>query len=220
MAIVITGANRGIGRALLEAYAARGEDVVATCRGDVPEDLAGLARWEALDVTDTASVTALAAALTGVSVDLLICNSGVYLEKASQIGSGYEAGKWQQTFAVNVAGVYLTIESLLPNMGTVSRIAVVASNMGSSTRAGGGSYIYRASKAAAINLARNLAVDLKEQGIAVGAYHPGWVLTDMGGPQAAISVAVSAKGLVSRFDALSLATTGCFEAYDGAALEF
>jgi NAD(P)-dependent dehydrogenase (short-subunit alcohol dehydrogenase family) len=53
--------------------------------------------------------------------------------------------------------------------------------MGSSERAPGGSYIYRASKAAATNLGRNLATDLAPRGIAVGIYHPGWVRTDMGG---------------------------------------
>jgi NAD(P)-dependent dehydrogenase (short-subunit alcohol dehydrogenase family) len=92
--------------------------------------------------------------------------------------------------------------------------------MASSERAPGGAYIYRASKAAATNLARNLAVDLKPRGIAVGAYHPGWVRTDMGGPKAAIDVEDSTEGLMRRFDALSLATTGVFEDYRGEAIPF
>ncbi len=92
--------------------------------------------------------------------------------------------------------------------------------MASYERAPGGSYIYRASKAAALNLGRNLAQDLKADGIAVGIYHPGWVRTDMGGAGAAISVEQSARGLAERFDALNLATTGCFETYDGQAHPF
>ncbi|MEM6595936.1 MAG: short-chain dehydrogenase, partial [Pseudomonadota bacterium] len=68
---------------------------------------------------------------------------------------------------------------------------------------------------AALNLGRNLASDLKGLGISVGIYHPGWVQTDMGGGAADITVDASADGLVARFDALSLETTGCFETYDG-----
>ena len=87
--------------------------------------------------------------------------------------------------------------------------------MASHERAPGGSYIYPASKAAALNLGRNLAADLRGDGIAVGIYHPGWVQTDMGGAAAAISVDEAADGLIDRFSALSRDTTGCFETYDG-----
>ncbi|MCB1367204.1 MAG: short-chain dehydrogenase, partial [Rhodobacteraceae bacterium] len=70
-------------------------------------------------------------------------------------------------------------------------------------------------KAAALNLGRNLASELLPEGIAVGIYHPGWVRTDMGGTAADITVAESAMGLLDRFDALSLASTGCFQTWDG-----
>ena len=66
-------------------------------------------------------------------------------------------------------------------------------------------------------LGRNLAVDLKGDGIAVGIYHPGWVQTDMGGSSASITPAASAIGLMARFATLSPATTGCFETWDGRA---
>ena len=89
--------------------------------------------------------------------------------------------------------------------------------MASDTLAPGGSYIYRASKAAVLNLGRNLAVDLKPRGIAVGIYHPGWVQTEMGGGTADITVDQSVAGLLARFDDLSLVTTGCFETWDGRA---
>ena len=81
----------------------------------------------------------------------------------------------------------------------------------------GGSYIYRASKAAALNLGRNLAADLRSDGIAVGIYHPGWVQTDMGGSSADITVDQAAEGLINRFEDLSVETTGCFETWDGKA---
>ncbi len=57
---------------------------------------------------------------------------------------------------------------------------MISSQMGSSARAGSNAPIYRATKAAATNLARSMALELADDGIAVGAYHPGWVQTDMG----------------------------------------
>ena len=213
MTIVITGANRGIGRALFDHYRATGSDVVGTSRSGLPPE----GDWIPLDVTDPNDHRRAADALSGRPLDLLICNAGVYLDKGQPLDSGYPAAMWADTFAANVTGVFLTIQALLPNLRRAERprVAIVSSQMASSERAPGGSYIYRASKAAALNLGRNLASDLAAEGIAVGIYHPGWVRTDMGGAGADISVAESAAGLSERFDALSLATTGCFLAYDG-----
>ena len=68
-----------------------------------------------------------------------------------------------------------------------------------------------------LNLGRNLASDLKREGISVGIYHPGWVQPDMGGPSAAITLEECASGLMARFEALGPETTGCFETWDGQA---
>ncbi|MFN7052375.1 MAG: short-chain dehydrogenase, partial [Gemmobacter sp.] len=70
-------------------------------------------------------------------------------------------------------------------------------------------------KAAVLNLGRNLATDLRADGVAVGIYHPGWVQTDMGGADAEIPATEAALALMQRLQALSLATTGCFETWDG-----
>lgn len=211
MRALITGANRGIGAALSFELASRGCDVIGTARsGD------GL---ETLDVTDPASVAALAERLDGVALEALVCNAGVYLDKGQPLEGGYPAAMWAESFAANVTGVFLTVQALLPHLrrGATPRIMIVSSQMASHTRAPGGSYIYRASKAAALNLGRNLAVDLKPEGIAVGIYHPGWVQTDMGGTAAEITPAEAATGLADRLQALSLETTGCFETWDGRA---
>jgi len=213
MDILITGANRGIGAALLRDYRAEGRDAAGTARsaGDLLS----------LDVTDPASVAALAASLGGAPLGLLVCNAGVYLDKGHTLGHGYGADLWAQTFATNVTGVFLTIEALLPNLRAAKgKIAIISSQMASQTNATGGAYIYRASKAAALNLGRNLAVDLKGEGIAVGIHHPGWVQTDMGGATAAITPDEASKGLRARFAALTLATSGCFETWDGRAHPF
>lgn len=210
MSILITGANRGIGRELFDQYNAAKRDVLGTSRADTPDLLS-------LDVTKPRDHTALASRLKDTPIDLLICNAGVYLDKDQRLENGYDADLWDRTFATNVTGVFLSVQSLLPNLrlATNPRIAIISSQMATPARAKGDSYIYRASKAAVLNLGQNLSTELKPQGIAVGIYHPGWVRTDMGGTGAAITVNEAASGLISRFDALNIARTGCFENWDG-----
>lgn len=216
MHVLITGANRGIGRGLYQAYSHRGDRATGTTRGAAT----GLGMLSA-DVADPASIRAMAERYGDQPLDLLICNAGVYPAKGADLADGYASEDWAHAFAVNVTGVYLTIQSLLPNLRAAKgKIAILASVMGSQSRAPGGAYIYRASKAAAINLGRNLAADLAPEGIAVGLYHPGWVQTDMGGAGAAIDTATSVAGLVARFDALSVATTGIYEDYAGVPIPF
>ena len=217
MTILITGANRGIGLALAEYEAARGSNVIGTARGALPASKDQLT-WEHLEVTDHASHMALASRLAGKPIDLLVCNAGIYPDRGQKLESGYPAEMWTDTFAVNVTGVFMTIQTLLPNIRAAhGKIAIISSQMASDTKAPGGAYIYRASKAAVLNLGRNLATDLRNEGIPVGIYHPGWVRTEMGGSSADIGVDDSAHGLAARFDALSIETTGCFECWDGRA---
>jgi len=226
--ILITGANRGIGFAMARQAAARGDDVIATARN--PGDAGALnalavetgrVTIRALDVTDEASVAALAGATTE-NIDLLVLNAGVLNSYGGLSDAGHDADAWRAVLMTNVAGPFLVTRGLLPHVerGEGRKIAIVSSVMGSNERASGNAYPYRASKAAAVNVARNLATELKPRGIAVGAYHPGWVRTDMGGGGADISVEESAEGLLSRFDALSLKTTGIFEDYRGEGIPF
>ena len=204
MRALVTGASRGIGAALLAEGRRRGHEVIGTTR-------------ERLDVTDAAMQAAVAAE-TG-PLDLLVCNAGVYLDKGTGLG-GLTAAMLAETFAANVTGVALTVQAQLANLSEGGRIAVIASAMGSQERAPGGVYAYRASKAAAVNLGRNLAAELRGQGIAVGIYHPGWVRTDMGGAAADVSPEDSARGLWDRFEALGPEASGRFESWDGAAIPF
>ncbi|WP_300031901.1 SDR family oxidoreductase [uncultured Roseobacter sp.] len=207
MTVVITGASRGIGAGLCAAYTARGAQVIGTTRNG---------EWP-LEVTDPGSQAAFAESLRNRPVELLVCNAGVYLDKGHSLEAGYQPELWAQSFAANVTGVFLTIQGLLPNLRAAknAKIAVISSQMASSDRAPGGSYIYRASKAAVLNLGRNLAQDLRDDGIAVGIYHPGWVRTDMGSSAADISVEDAVAGLTARFADLNIDKTGCFETWDG-----
>jgi NAD(P)-dependent dehydrogenase (short-subunit alcohol dehydrogenase family) len=214
MHVVITGANRGIGRALLERYAAQGHEVTGTARAG--DDLVEL------DVTRPEHHRALARRLDGRAVDLLVCNAAIYPDKGQSLADGFSPETWAQTMATNVTGVFLTVQALLPALQQADggRIAILSSRLGSQELAAGGSYAYRASKAAVLNLGRNLAVDLAPLGIAVGVYHPGWVRTDMGGDAAEIGLDESADGLLAEFAALDSARAGCFRTWDGRDLPF
>lgn len=213
--LLITGAGRGIGLALAQAARDAGWRVTGTTRGPAPA-IAGIS-WQHLEVTDPAAQAALAARLAHDPVDAVICNAGVLLDRGQDLATGYAPALWAESFAVNVTGCFLTVQALLPQLRAArrGRVMILSSQMASHQRAPGGSYAYRASKAAALNLGRNLATDLRADGIAVGIYHPGWVQTQMGGVGAEISAETAASGLLDRLEALTLNTTGCFETWDG-----
>ncbi len=219
MTVLVTGANRGIGREMVRQMNASGQGVIATTRSDIPEDTADNIDWHKLDVTSQASFDALNTALGGKKISLLVCNAGVLLDRSTNLKDGYDPDTWAGTFAANAMGPFLTIQNLLDRLEN-AKIAIIASKMGSNAHAKGGEYAYRASKAAVINLATNLSVDLAPKGISVGVYHPGWVRTDMGSTSADISPEDSAAGLIARFAELSLTTTGCFLNYDGESLPY
>ena len=209
MTVLITGANRGIGAALLAHY--RHTDTAAFGTARNPEgDLLPL------DVTQPDSVKELARRLNGLPIGLLVCNAGVYADLGQSLESGYAPMLWARSFSTNVMGVFLTIQALLPNLRAAhGKVAILSSAMGSDARAPGGSYIYRASKAAVLNLGRNLAADLRPEGIAVGVYHPGWVKTDMGGEGAQLTPEESATQMQKLIDKFDIASTGRFLAWNG-----
>ncbi|MEM9440388.1 MAG: SDR family NAD(P)-dependent oxidoreductase [Pseudomonadota bacterium] len=213
--MLVTGASRGIGRRLCDLAKATGWHVIETAR--TPKD-----DMFQLDVTSAESHDALATELNGRTIDALVLNAGIYQARGSMENPEYTAESFTQAMLTHVAGPFFAVRAFMPNLkaSTTPRVAIIASRMGSNAHAGGGSYIYRASKAAAINLASNLAKDLKAEGIAVAAYHPGWVRTDMGSAAADLGVDESAMGLLDRIDALSLVNSGSFLAYDGQAIGF
>ena len=203
MRALVVGASRGIGAQIARVLRERGDEALEANRSG------------GFDVTDPDFGGRLRALAGDAPLDLLVCNAGIYEDRGMSADDSYPSELWSRGFAVNVEGPFRAVQAVLPNLRAAKgKVAIVSSQMGSSRKAGGGSYVYRASKAAATNLAMNLATDLAPE-VAVGAYHPGWVRTDMGGPGAAISPEESAEGLVARFDALGPGRTGVFETWDG-----
>ena len=220
--IMIAGASRGIGLEMATQAKARGDKVIALVRSETSAAaLEGFAAKVLIaDVTDEAALASAAAELSD-DLDLLVCNAGIYRGRGDMNADDMGADAWSDVLMTNVAGPFFVAKAFLPRVEAKrGKIAIISSVMASSANAPGGGYIYRSSKAAATNVACNLAAELKPRGIAVGSYHPGWVRTDMGGPSAAISPQESAAGLLGRFNALSLQTTGVFEDYAGVQIPF
>ncbi len=221
---VIVGASRGIGLEMARQAAARGDRVVATVRREVDKTApleAGAELALVADVTEPDSLKAAAAMVEG-PVDLLVINAGVLNGRGGIEDPAHGKWEWRTVLMTNVAGPFFAAREFLPciERGEAGKIAILSSIMGSNAKARGSALPYCASKAGATNLASNLAIELAGRGISVGAYHPGWVRTDMGGGGAEISVEESASGLLSRFDALGPETTGVVEDYNGAPVPF
>ena len=229
---VITGANRGIGFEFARQFATAGWRVYAGCRNpDGADELRALMNRFALepialDVADHASIDAAAGRLAGEPVDLLINNAGLFGPKAGadndprqQLGH-IDYAIWNELLRVNTMGPVRMTEALLPNIEASSdkKVATISSAIGSIGDTDTGLYAYRTSKAAVNMAMATLANDLKPRGIAVGVFCPGWVRTEMGGPDAAVEPEASVEGLRARIEELNLETSGSFRRYNGDAL--
>ena len=214
---VVTGANRGIGLALVTQLHQRGATVVAVCRQTSPALLALGVRVESgIDVADPHAWSSLAARLAADDIELLVHNAGIgRFETLDEITEENVMAQFQ----VNALAPLFLTRALLPRLRPGAKVALVSSRMGSMGDNGsGGYYGYRMSKAALNAAGVSLARDLKAAGIAVVMLHPGAVRTDMTGGQGAIEPDASAVGLLQRIDALELRTTGRFLHQDGTLL--
>lgn len=226
--ILITGANRGLGLEFARQYAADGWEVLATARDPKSsEELRRLAKnkkasLHELDVASDASVKKLAHALGGKPVDLLVLNSGIYTRNGDKLGGLNFAG-WRESFETNVLGAIRVAEALIENVAASARkqIIAISSGMGSLQALGttlgfGIAYQYRTSKAA-LNMAMSiLAKEVEPRGISVVLFSPGWVKTDMGGANAALTPEQSIRGMRKVLEGNPMELTGKFLSYDGA----
>jgi NAD(P)-dependent dehydrogenase (short-subunit alcohol dehydrogenase family) len=228
LTVLITGANRGLGLEFARQYAADGWDVIATARNPKSsEELQQLAKnknvsLRALDVTSHESVKQLVKALRGEPVDLLVLNSAIYTRKGNKLGELNFKG-WRESFETNVLGAIRVAEALIENVAASKRkqIIAISTGMGSvqalgSTLGFGIAYQYRTSKAALNMTMSILAKEVEPRGISVVLFSPGWVQTDMGGPNAALTPQQSIAGMRNVLEANPMQLTGKFLGYDGA----
>ncbi|WP_076587329.1 SDR family oxidoreductase [Vibrio ostreicida] len=221
--VLITGANRGIGLSLVKQYLKTGWHVHATYRSELEAaDLLSISgkslTCHQLDVTDYPAMDCLAKTLP--PLDVLINNAGYYGPKGKSFGTT-DVEQWRKVLEVNTIAPLKLVEALYTKLqqGSIKKIACLSSKVGSITEnTSGGGYIYRSSKAALNSVVKSLSNDLSPQGFTVLALHPGWVLTDMGGPNALIEAQVSATGLIQVIDGAKDHQSGAFLNYDGTSL--
>lgn len=203
--VLITGANRGLGLEFSRQYAEAGWRVLACCRDpDRADELRRLASvWPTLalyrlDVGDFAAVDALARELAAESIDVLLNNAGVYGDSAQTPFGALDYDLWQKVLRIDTLAPMKLAEAFLPHVerSQTKLIVAITSLMGSiADNGGGGSIMYRSAKAALNAAMKSLSIDLRGRGVGVLLLHPGWVKTDMGGPNAPTLPEESVSGM-------------------------
>ena len=219
--ILITGANRGLGLEFVRSYAAEGWRVHACCRhpdkAKALSEIAGDVVVHKLDVTDGLPVASLARELADEPIDILINNSGVYHQAAGEFGQiDYE--RWVEELKVNTVAPARLVERFVEQVAASERKLIVNISSGMGSIAGttsGDSIVYRSSKAGLNMVVKCLANTLAERGITVVALSPGWVTTDMGGPNAELTPADSIAKMRGVIDRLTPADNGRFFDHEG-----
>jgi NAD(P)-dependent dehydrogenase (short-subunit alcohol dehydrogenase family) len=225
MNVLITGASRGIGLEMVSYGIERNWRVFACCRHPQQADrllaLAKLANGRAsvhvVDMEELATIQALAYELRNEAIDILVNNAGIYGSDNNKFGN-VDVASWSNTFQVNSIAPLKVAEALIEQvrMGERKVIACMTSKMGSMADNGyGNSYIYRSSKAALNAVVKSMSIDLREDGIKCVALHPGWVKTDMGGPNAEITSRESVDCLFDIMLNLEQKDSGRFIDIDG-----
>lgn len=234
--ILITGANRGLGLEFTRQLLERGGQVFAACRRpDSAHELQELKESHGdrlqilqLDVTDPDSIgrSEQRVRSEAVSLELLINNAGIYMARPH--APGEQPAEGPGAFGFDEALTVLRTNAVAPliiaqqylgllRKGNRPKVVSISSGYGSvSENTGGFPYYYSASKAALNQYMRSLAADLKSKGITTVLLNPGWVSTDMGGPQASITPRTSVKGMLRVIDALKLQDSGRFLNWQGA----
>jgi NAD(P)-dependent dehydrogenase (short-subunit alcohol dehydrogenase family) len=241
--VLITGASSGLGLEFVRQYAAKGWTVIATHRRNgVPEPLEPIVaahanvRVERMDVASVEEVRALATKLEGIAVDVLINNAGIYSDRAACADEACRGEDSTQSFgmldyelfdtimAVNVRGPLLVSEYFAEHVraSRQKKIVSISSTNGSITftLGGSGAIAYRASKAALNRAMQLVAVNQKSAGVTVLLLHPGAVLTERQAHltfPGMIEMQPSVAGMIEQIEKATLADTGRFIQYDGAA---
>lgn len=238
--VLITGANSGIGLEFVKQYAARNWTVIATHRrSETPETLAGViadhpnVRAERMDVSSIEEVENLASKLTGVPIDVLINNAGVYSDRSqcqgddcggrvdTQVFENLDYGLFDTIMTVNVRGPLLVSESFIEHVraSEQKKIVSMSSTNGSLTDQNPGAFAisYRTSKAALNRAMQLVARHEKPNGVTVLLLHPGAVITErQGNPtDEMIELPPSIAGMIEVIASATIEDSGSFIQYDG-----
>ena len=213
--VLVTGTSRGLGRAIVSALAERRARVLCHARSEadarrVASEVAGVPIWG--DLADDSGIAAIAEQVAEAApiLDVLVHNAGV-LRRTTL--ADVSRNDFEFTMAVNVYAPVLLTQALLGPLraGGSSRVVVVSSTEGQFAIGMSGGYVaYRASKAAVNAAVANLAAELAPAGILVNTMHPGWVVTDMGGPGSSVPPEEAAEHVVYLCDLPDDGPTGCF----------
>lgn len=217
--VLITGANRGLGLEFARQYAADGWTVIGTARNpDAATELKATgAEVLAFESADPASLDALQAALGDRAIDVLIANAGMMGPQQ------FDRDGWAETLLTNVIAPTELIIRLKDNVlaSQQRKMIALSSTLGSiGGNDSGGLTAYRSSKAGLNAAWRSLSIDWKDSGLTLAMIHPGWVQTDMGGPNGQIDAATSITGYRKVIDGLTEADSGSFLDYQGNGLEW
>lgn len=220
--VAITGAARGIALELARQHVAQGDRVFALARSPAKADKlnalaaesSGLLTVHEMDVGDDASVRAGVASTGSGPVDIVYNVAGV----TGTVAPEFDSVDWQafdEAFNINLKGPLRVLNAFLPRLHTGSKVINFSSQLAASTWPYGGFHAYAASKAALGRLMRSAATDLKDRGIIIGLVHPGYVQTDMGGPEADITPAESAAGVRRLAENWTIERSGDFYKWNG-----
>ena len=170
-----------------------------------------------LDVRSDQSLEDFSSKLGDTPVDIFINNAGVYGPRDSSF-SNVDEKNWIPVFQTNAIAPLLLTQLIIENLknGSQKKLIYITSKMGSiDDNKSGGAYIYRSSKTALNSVVKSISVDLAKDDMKVALLHPGWVRTDMGGPNGLIDTSASVSGMTEVIDSLSQSDSGCFFNYDG-----
>ena len=207
---LITGSNRGIGLELCNQIHNRGDEVIATCRRASPELInLGVRIEENIDISSEEAITNLAKKLSGINLDCIINNAGIYEFNSLE---DFQKKSILRQFEINALSPIFMTQSLKHLLKRSSKVAFITSRMGSiGDNSSGSSYGYRMSKVALSMGAKSLSLDLLKEEIYVAILHPGLVSTRMTGfTRNGINTEESANGILKRIDSLNKNNSGTF----------
>ena len=218
---LVTGANRGIGLELTMQLLDSGYNVHATYRsskGGLEEIQNSALNIHQMDVRNKEEISAVIKSIS--SLELLINNAGIadgHWQSISEIDMEHAL----EVLNVNAVSPVLVTQQVLPILSNQSTIVMISSLMGSiSDCRSGRSYAYRASKTALNMFSMAMKNELDGMGSSLLIIHPGWVETDMGGPNAPLSTDESVRGIMQRITEQNMSMSGRYVQFDGTPVEW